>query len=318
MSSGATVILQNGDLIREICGSNDSNLRYLEQLLNTRILLRGNELFLENGSPHTQELFLRLLGALEQRVERGQTPSPEIIRSLYSSLDAGDEPEELISNSIAIALSGTTIVPHNRAQAEYMHGMQRYPMVFGVGPAGTGKTYLAVAHALRLVLQKKRRRLILTRPVVEAGERLGFLPGDLTQKLQPYLQPLYDAMVLLATPEAIHAMEEQGRIEIAPLAYMRGRNLADCCVILDEAQNTTPEQMQMFLTRIGQDAQVIVNGDITQIDLPEGCRSGLVDALQVLDSVASIGIYYLTVRDVVRSPLVRYIVAAYERNRDKS
>jgi phosphate starvation-inducible PhoH-like protein len=185
-------------------------------------------------------------------------------------------------------------------------------MTFCVGPAGTGKTYLAVAHALAEILGRKRRKLVLTRPVVEAGERLGFLPGDLAQKINPYLKPLYDAMESLVPTETIQKMEENGVIEIAPLAYMRGRSLNDCYVILDEAQNTTREQMKMFLTRLGEGSKAVVTGDITQIDLPKQEQSGLLHAVRILGDIDEIHFNYLTVRDVVRNPLVQKIIQAYE------
>jgi len=190
--------------------------------------------------------------------------------------------------------------------------MRQYDISFGIGPAGTGKTYLAVAQALSLVLSKKMRKLVLTRPVVEAGESLGFLPGDLAQKINPYLRPLYDAMESLVPYDIIHRMEETHAIEIAPLAYMRGRSLNDCVVILDEAQNTTREQMKMFLTRIGEGARAVVTGDITQIDLPRRGESGLIHAVSILSGVEGLHFAYLHTADVVRNPLVKKIIQAYE------
>jgi phosphate starvation-inducible PhoH-like protein len=190
--------------------------------------------------------------------------------------------------------------------------MRKFDISFGIGPAGTGKTYLAIAQALSLVLSKKMRKLVLTRPVVEAGESLGFLPGDLAQKINPYLRPLYDAMESLVPYEIIHRMEENRTIEIAPLAYMRGRSLNDCVIILDEAQNTTKEQMKMFLTRIGQGARAVVTGDITQIDLPRRNDSGLLNAVSILSGVEGLCFSYLHTMDVVRNPLVKKIIQAYE------
>ena len=190
--------------------------------------------------------------------------------------------------------------------------MREYDISFGIGPAGTGKTYLAVAQALSLVLSKKMRKLVLTRPVVEAGESLGFLPGDLAQKINPYLRPLYDAMESLVPYDVIHRMEENRTIEIAPLAYMRGRSLNDCIVILDEAQNTTKEQMKMFLTRIGEGGRAIITGDITQIDLPRRVDSGLLHAVSILSAVEGLYFAYLHTADVVRNPLVKKIIQAYE------
>jgi phosphate starvation-inducible PhoH-like protein len=187
-------------------------------------------------------------------------------------------------------------------------------MTFSIGPAGTGKTYLAVAQALKCVLSRDKRKLILTRPVVEAGENLGFLPGDLEQKISPYLRPLYDAMESFVAPETIHRLEENRILEIAPLAYMRGRTLSDCFVILDEAQNTTKEQMKMFLTRLGESTKAVITGDITQIDLPQRRNSGLLDVISVLKTIREIDFIFLGEEDVVRNPLVRKIVRAYEAN----
>ena len=198
------------------------------------------------------------------------------------------------------------------AQARYLTALDNHDIVLGIGPAGTGKTYLAVAHALRDVLTSKRRKLVLTRPVVEAGESLGYLPGDLAQKISPYLRPLYDAMESLVPYETLHRMEEQRVIEIAPLAYMRGRSLNDCYVILDEAQNTTREQMKMFLTRLGEGSQAVITGDVTQIDLPRKGQSGLLHAVDLLHDIPDIRFSYFTARDVVRNPLVQKIINAYE------
>jgi phosphate starvation-inducible PhoH-like protein len=194
--------------------------------------------------------------------------------------------------------------------------MRGCDIAFCIGPAGTGKTYLAIAEALRLVLSKKMRKLVLTRPVVEAGENLGFLPGDLTQKINPYLRPLYDAMESLTSFEVIHRMEETRVIEIAPLAYMRGRSLNDCVVILDEAQNTTKEQMKMFLTRIGQGARAVITGDVTQIDLPGRTDSGLLHAADILKAVEGIHFSYLHTADVVRNPLIKKIIQAYNESKN--
>ncbi len=199
----------------------------------------------------------------------------------------------------------------------YVQGMNTYEMSFGIGPAGTGKTYLAMAHALSEVLSRKKRKLVLTRPVVEAGESLGFLPGDLTQKLNPYLRPLYDAMESLIPVESTRRLEENSVLEIAPLAYMRGRSLKDCYIILDEAQNTSREQMKMFLTRIGEGSKVVITGDVTQIDLPRKNDSGLLHAAKVLRDIQEIRFNYFTTRDVVRSELVRSIIHAYENDQNE-
>jgi phosphate starvation-inducible PhoH-like protein len=204
-----------------------------------------------------------------------------------------------------------TVFPRSKNQALYINGMRESEICFCIGPAGTGKTYLAIAHALQMVLTRKMRKLVLTRPVVEAGENLGFLPGDLSQKIDPYLRPLYDAMDSLVPYETIRRMEETRSIEIAPLAYMRGRSLNDCMVILDEAQNTTKEQMKMFLTRIGSGARAIITGDTTQIDLPRKTESGLLHAIDILRDVDGLHFSFLHTTDVARNPLIKKIIQAY-------
>jgi phosphate starvation-inducible PhoH-like protein len=214
--------------------------------------------------------------------------------------------------SIVIPQGFQKILPRSPAQAQFITDIARFDMVFGIGPAGTGKTFLAIAHSLAEILSHRKKKLILTRPVVEAGESLGFLPGDLEEKLNPYVRPLYDAMDALVPAEVITRLEELRIIEIAPLAYMRGRNLKDCCVILDEAQNATKEQMKMFLTRMGEGTRVIITGDVSQIDLPASRQSGLIHAAKVLSSIPEIKFSYFSSRDVVRSRLVRSIINAYD------
>ncbi|NBB91293.1 MAG: AAA family ATPase [Spirochaetes bacterium] len=286
----------------------------MEELLEARILSRGNELFVETDDAETQDLLSSMLGELEDHVNMGQSPNPDLIRAVYDSLTRNNEEQrqEFKNTSINITATGAQVFPRSYAQAVYIGAMADYDMVFGIGPAGTGKTYLAVAHALREVLSRRKRKLILTRPVVEAGERLGFLPGDLAQKINPYLKPLYDAMESLAPGETIQKLEDDRVIEIAPLAYMRGRSLNDCYIILDEAQNTTQEQMKMFLTRIGEGSRTVITGDVTQVDLPDRRKSGLLHAMKILGTIPEIHFSYFTSRDVVRNALVKKIIEAYE------
>ena len=310
MSRNAAVVLESPHVLSEVCGANDSNLRVMEELLGARILSRGNELFVESDDIETQDLLSAMLGELKEHVQMGQSPNPDLIRAVHDSLTQNTQ--EFKNASINITATGAQVFPRSYAQAVYIGAMADYEMVFGIGPAGTGKTYLAVAHALREVLSRRKRKLILTRPVVEAGERLGFLPGDLAQKINPYLKPLYDAMESLAPGETIQKLEDDRVIEIAPLAYMRGRSLNDCYIILDEAQNTTQEQMKMFLTRIGEGSRAVITGDITQVDLPDRRKSGLLHAMKILGTIPEIHFSYFTSRDVVRNALVKKIIEAYE------
>jgi len=304
-------VLDNRDVLSGVCGANDGNLKVIEGSLGGRIATRGNEIRLEGADDNGVRRFKTLMDNLIALVQEGENPSPEYVRSLVGSEASPGEPaeEEAI---IHIPHGFGRVYPRSRNQAAYIRGMRKYDISFGIGPAGTGKTYLAVAQALSMVLSKKMRKLVLTRPVVEAGESLGFLPGDLAQKINPYLRPLYDAMESLVPYDIIRRLEETRSIEIAPLAYMRGRSLNDCMVILDEAQNTTREQMKMFLTRIGEGAQAVITGDITQIDLPRRSDSGLIDAISLLSGIEGLCFAYLHTVDVVRNPLVKKIIQAYE------
>jgi phosphate starvation-inducible PhoH-like protein len=322
LEDGITIVLDSGELLSGICGANDGNLKIIEGSLGGRIAARGNEIRLEGVDEAGVRCFKTMIDNLIAAVREGESPSPEYIQALAGTLSAGEPgPADFPAGEggaapfrdamIQIPHGFHRVYPRSRNQAAYIQGMRSCDISFCVGPAGTGKTYLAIAEALRLVLSKKMRKLVLTRPVVEAGENLGFLPGDLTQKINPYLRPLYDAMESLVPYEVIRRMEETRAIEIAPLAYMRGRSLNDCAVILDEAQNTTKEQMKMFLTRIGQSARAVITGDATQIDLPRRTESGLLQAVEILKAVEGIHFSFLHTADVVRNPLIKKIIQAY-------
>jgi phosphate starvation-inducible PhoH-like protein len=291
--------------------------------LGGRINTRGNEIRFEGIDKAGVRRFKSMIDSLITAVEEGENPSPDYVRALagISSPPAGDAGAETPGEDpmrqalIPIPHGFSRVFPRGKNQAAYILGMRSHDICFCVGPAGTGKTYLAIAEALNLILSKKARKLILTRPVVEAGESLGFLPGDLAQKINPYLRPLYDAMEALIPYELIRRLEEDRIIEIAPLAYMRGRSLNSCVIILDEAQNTTKEQMKMFLTRIGEGARAVITGDATQIDLPKRVDSGLLHAVSILSQVEGIHIAYLHTADVVRNPLIKKIIQAYDNEK---
>jgi phosphate starvation-inducible PhoH-like protein len=328
------IVLEDTKTLADVCGSNDYNLGIMERLLGSRVFTRGNELFLESVDAASNDLFRSLVEGLLESMADGMPATADLIIALHANLtpegpsrgsatsgagpvgaapvgacvDGGD----FLDSCIQIPGGLTKVFPRSKSQSLLLRGMATHDLSIAVGPAGTGKTYLAVAFALHELLTKSRRKLVLTRPVVEAGESLGFLPGDLAQKISPYLRPLYDAMESLVPFETIRRLEETRAIEIAPLAYMRGRSLANCIVILDEAQNTTKEQMKMFLTRLGENTRAIVTGDVTQIDLPRKSESGLVHSLQVLAGLEGILVARLDARDVVRSGLVRRIIEAYE------
>jgi len=313
MDDSVTIVLDSTDLLSGICGANDGNLKLIEESLGGRIAARGNEIRLDGVDQAGVLRFKTMMDNLISIVKEGEIPSPEYVSTLAGAVTV---PDESPSNTIIQIPHGfRRIYPRGKGQAAYIRGMRACEISFCIGPAGTGKTYLAVAEALRLVLSKNLRKLVLTRPVVEAGENLGFLPGDLAQKISPYLRPLYDAMESLVPYEIIHRMEDTRAIEIAPLAYMRGRSLDDCMVILDEAQNTTKEQMKMFLTRIGSGARAVITGDVTQIDLPGRAESGLLHASEILKNVDGLHFSYLHTADVVRNPLIKKIIQAYDEKK---
>jgi phosphate starvation-inducible PhoH-like protein len=319
MGKHLAVVLKNPERIQELFGANDGNLSVFEELLGVRVYFQGNQIYLESCEEDKRSLFERVLNELEDHIALGQLPGPDLIRAVYGTLNAEKNQDSQLLKDTCVVIPGglKKVFPRSYKQALYLKAIETKDLVFSIGPAGTGKTYLAVAQALKVVLSRSRRKLILTRPVVEAGENLGFLPGDLEQKISPYLRPLYDAMEAFIPPEALRRLEENRIIEIAPLAYMRGRTLSECFVILDEAQNTTKEQMKMFLTRLGEGTQAVVTGDITQIDLTKRSSSGLLDVISILKSIREIEFTFLGEEDVVRNPLVRKIVRAYEANQEE-
>jgi phosphate starvation-inducible protein PhoH and related proteins len=296
-----------------LLGSADENLRALERILAADLHVRGNALTL-SGEPADVALAERVISELVAIVAGGQPLTPEVVRhSVAMLVGTGNEsPAEVLTLDI-LSRRGKTIRPKTLNQKRYVDSIDAHTVVFGIGPAGTGKTYLAMAKAVNALQTKQVTRIILTRPAVEAGERLGFLPGTLSEKIDPYLRPLYDALHDMMDPELIPKLMASGVIEVAPLAYMRGRTLNDAFIILDEAQNTTAEQMKMFLTRLGFGSKVVVTGDITQIDLPGGNRSGLRAAVDILEGIDDIHVAELTSADVVRHRLVSEIVDAYAR-----
>ena len=304
------------DLIVGLLGAGDENLRALERVLAADIHARGNALTL-TGEPADVALAERVISELIAIAASGQPLTPEVVRHSVAMLTGteGESPAEVLTLDI-LSRRGKTIRPKTLNQKRYVYAIDAHTIVFGIGPAGTGKTYLAMAKAVRALQTKQVSRIILTRPAVEAGERLGFLPGTLSEKIDPYLRPLYDALHDMMDPELIPKLMSAGIIEVAPLAYMRGRTLNDAFIILDEAQNTTGEQMKMFLTRLGFGAKMVVTGDITQVDLPGGANSGLRAAVNILDGVEDIHVAELTSADVVRHRLVSEIVDAYARSEE--
>ena len=301
------------DLIVGLLGSADENLRALERTLAAELHARGNTVTL-SGSPADVALAERVVTELIALVAGGQALTPEVVRHSVAMLtgDATESPAEVLSLDV-LSRRGKTIRPKTLNQKRYVDAIDANTVVFAIGPAGTGKTYLAMAKAVNALQSKQVTRIILTRPAVEAGERLGFLPGTLYEKIDPYLRPLYDALHDMMDPEVIGKLMDAGVIEVAPLAFMRGRTLNSAFIVLDEAQNTTPEQMKMFLTRLGFESKMVVTGDITQVDLPGGATSGLRAAVDILDGIEGIQVAEMTSGDVVRHRLVTEIVDAYAR-----
>lgn len=302
--------------IETLFGSYDENLRFLESLLNVTIRTQGHDLLVEGeeGGAEKLERIVSELSALVRegyRIGNGDVRTAAQLVSEHADVTLRDY---FLKGTPARASGKRQVTPKSVNQRNYLDAIDQHDIVFGIGPAGTGKTYLAMAQAVAFLLAKKVTRIILARPAVEAGEKLGFLPGDLQEKVNPYLRPLYDALYDMLDAERVERLLERGTIEIAPIAFMRGRTLNDSFVILDEAQNTTSEQMKMFLTRLGFGSKAVVTGDITQIDLPAGHTSGLIEAMKVVSHIEGIAFVYFDERDVVRHKLVQQIVKAYERH----
>ncbi|MEE8299797.1 MAG: PhoH family protein [Desulfatiglandales bacterium] len=308
------VTFDSNELVRSLYGENNGNLRLIEKRLNIIINIRGNELILQ-GAPSELEMAENLLSQLYGLLKEGY---PIYERDVEYSLrilgsDHKRELKPIFLDRVYIPSKKKTITPKSVNQKNYIDSIRKYDIVIGIGPAGTGKTYLAMAMAIASLIKKEVNRVVLARPAVEAGERLGFLPGDLYEKVNPYLRPLYDALHDMMDFESASRLMQSGVIEVAPLAFMRGRTLNDSFVILDEAQNATPEQMKMFLTRLGFSSKTVITGDITQTDLPEGKTSGLIQARDILAHIPDIKFVYFGREDVVRHPLVQEIIDAYDR-----
>ncbi|HEY5710114.1 MAG TPA: PhoH family protein [Solirubrobacterales bacterium] len=302
----------------ELAGSEDAVLRALRGHLDCELHLRGNVLTLDGESDDVQTA-ATVVDELVELIEQGHEVAPGTIEAVTGALDAHENPAEILED-VVWRHRNTKVAPKTLNQKRYVDSIRDHTITFGVGPAGTGKTFLAVAMAAAALAERQVQRVILTRPAVEAGERLGFLPGDIQAKVDPYLRPLFDALFDMLDPDRVNGYFERGVIEVAPLAFMRGRTLNDSFVILDEAQNTSPEQMKMFLTRLGFNSRMVVTGDVTQIDLPTDQRSGLVAVREILESVQDISFINFGGEDVVRHKLVQRIVAAYDEhgNRERA
>jgi phosphate starvation-inducible PhoH-like protein len=309
------------EALQALCGSNNSRLKLVERTAGAQVNLRGNEITIEGDDSSTETAKTAIEQLYDLALAGKPLSSDDVVRAvkLVQGEAAPNVIQTIFGETILTPRSGRPIAPKGAAQKQYVDLVRANDIVFAIGPAGTGKTYLAVALAVRALLDKQVRRIILTRPALEAGERLGFLPGTLEEKIDPYLRPLYDALHDMLDPERLERYLSDGTIEIAPLAFMRGRTLSGSFVILDEAQNTSPEQMKMFLTRMGFDSKVCITGDITQTDLPRGQRSGLRDAIELVDGIRGIGTVKFSDADVVRHPLVAALIRAYDaRDRARS
>ena len=309
--------LFNNQLLKVVVGVNDENMRLVEKMLNVEILSFGNQITIK-GAATDVENAKTAINILYEKASKGHVVGEQEVKAavrICGGVESADEKQSL--SEIVLKTKKRYIYPRSATQAKYITEMMQNELVFGLGPAGTGKTYLAVALAVSMMLEGAVDKIILSRPAVEAGENLGFLPGDLKEKVDPYLRPLYDALYEMLPAEQVDKKLALGEIEIAPLAFMRGRTLSNAFVILDEAQNTTPMQMKMFLTRLGENSRMVVNGDLSQVDLPRGVISGLRDALDTLKGISNIGSVTFSANDVVRHGLVAKIVKAYEEKSKK-
>ncbi|MDF1524690.1 MAG: PhoH family protein [bacterium] len=307
-----TLKIQDEGHLRVLSGDMDRNLKMIEQLTGVTVGVRGEKVFFDGPAQKVEDVW-RLVVDIIANLGKGRSITNDEIENIFRQLINGTTTDysELAGETVVLT-PRKRVVPKSLNQKLYLERIGIDDIVFGVGPAGTGKTYLAMAAAIRALVSKEVSRIILTRPAVEAGEKLGFLPGDMYEKVNPYLRPLYDALFEMLTTEKAMKLVEKGVIEIAPLAFMRGRTLNDSFVILDEAQNTTTEQMKMFLTRLGFDSRAVITGDITQIDLPHHSTSGLVEVMDILDEIEGISFVIFNEKDVVRHPLVQAIIKAYE------